>query len=205
MGFVFGAAFVWLLNVVALLRGGDPWLGACYLLVLVFAASSLLIVKFNRPKTVSATDVDRLRGLLFSFQGAALAFWAFDMVTTFYAIDVTGLAYELNPLGWPLGILGAAAFYVPTVGFSYVLLYKLREKVSLYAAVPLTVLTLGMCSMNLLAGAQNFQVFASTAELALNVRSELLASIAAFDAAVPLLLWRVLQKPRLLNFKLKNS
>jgi len=39
------------------------------------------------------------RNLLFSFQGVALAFWMLDILTTFYAINVTRLAYELNPLG----------------------------------------------------------------------------------------------------------
>ena len=73
---------------------------------------------------------------------------------------------ELNPLGWPLGILGAFAFYGPTLVFSYVLLFKIRETNALYAAIGLTMITLGMSAMNLFAGAQNFQVFVDTAKLA---------------------------------------
>jgi hypothetical protein len=66
---------------------------------------------------------------------------------------VTRLAIELNPLGWPWGILGALAFYGPALTFSYVLLFRMKEKVSLFVVLPLTLLTLGMGTMNLVAGA----------------------------------------------------
>jgi hypothetical protein len=128
------------------------------------------------------------RNFLFSFQGVALAFWMFDILTTFYAINVTGLAVELNPLGWPLGILGAAAFYMPTIAFSYFLLFKKAENICLYVAVPLTLITLGMGAMNLIAGTQNFQVFVDTAALAEGVRFGLIAVIGTIGLAFPLVL-----------------
>jgi hypothetical protein len=134
---------------------------------------------------------EKWRHLLFSFQGVALAFWTFDIATTFYAIDITGLAIELNPLGWPLGILGAFAYYGPTLVFSYVLLFKIKENISFYAAIPLTLVTLGMGMMNLVAGAQSFQVFVDTAALATGVRYGLLALIVTVNLAVPLALKRM--------------
>ena len=100
---------------------------------------------------------------------------------------------ELNPLGWPLGILGALAYYGPTLVFSYFLLFKIRENFSVYAAVPLTLLTLAMGTMNLLAGAQNFQVFVETAALAVGVRFGLLAVVGTVCLAVPFALKRVTQ------------
>jgi hypothetical protein len=120
----------------------------------------------------------------------------FDLVTTFYAINVTGLAVELNPLGWPLGILGALAYYAPTLVFSYVLLFKIKEKISLYAAIPLTLVTLGMSTMNLMAGAQNFQVFADTAALATGVRFGLLAAIGTVSLTIPFALKRTTNQPK---------
>jgi hypothetical protein len=120
----------------------------------------------------------------------------FDIATTFYAINVTGLAIELNPLGWPWGILGALAFFGPSVVFSYFLLFRLREKVSLYAAFPLTLITLGMGMMNLVAGAQNFQVFVDTAALASGLRIEFLGLLVAMNLAVPLALNQMIVQPK---------
>jgi hypothetical protein len=116
----------------------------------------------------------------------------FDIITTFYAINVTGLAIELNPLGWPWGILGAFAFYGPTMSFTYFLLFKKKENVSFYAAIPLTLVTLGMGTMNLFAGAQNFQVFVDTATLASGMRYGLLALVVTVNLAVPLTLKRII-------------
>jgi hypothetical protein len=109
---------------------------------------------------------------------------------------VTGLAIELNPLGWPWGILGALAYYGPTLIFSYVLLFKMKEKISFYAAIPLTLITLGMGMMNLVAGAQSFQVFVDTAAIATGVRYGLLALIVTVNLAVPLALKRMVTQPK---------
>jgi hypothetical protein len=195
-GFLVATGLVWIFNVVALVRGGDAWLGLTYLLILVLPATGILLLKFKGKSQTAVNGKTKMRSLLFSLQGVALAFWSFDLITTFYAINVTGLAVELNPLGWPLGMLGAFAFYGPTLVFSYVLLFKLKDMVALYAAIPLSVITMGIGLMNLFAGAQNFQVFVQTASLAAGVRFELLALIAGLNLAVPFILSRKMPQPK---------
>jgi hypothetical protein len=193
-GFLVAVGVVWVCCIIALLRGGDAWLGLAYLLIMLFPVTGLAALKLSGQYLALAATVN-WRHLLFGLQGAALAFWTYDIATTYYAINITGLATELNPLGWPMGILGAAAYYIPTVVLSYVLLFRLKGNVALYAAVPYTLVTLSMASMNLFAGAQNFQVFVDTALLASNVRFDLVASIAALDVAVPLALRYLIIRP----------
>lgn len=196
-GFIVAAGLVWLFNIASLFRGGDSWLAFLYLLIFLIPASSITYLKLKNTNQKTAHDAsEKWRNLLFSFQGVALAFWMFDIATTFYAINITGLAVELNPLGWPMGILGAVAYYVPTMIFSYVLLFKIKGKFSLYAAVPLTLVTLSMGAMNLMAGAQNFQVFVGTATLATGMRYGLLALIVTANLAVPFALKRVVTQPK---------
>jgi hypothetical protein len=194
-GFLVATGLVWIYNVIALVRGGDAWLGLAYLLILFIPAVSLALLKLKSTSQPFINDKMKLRNFIFAFQGVALAFWSFDLITTFYAINVTGLATELNPLGWPLGILGALSYYGPVLVFSYVLLFKMKEKLSLYAAIPLTMVTMGMCFMNLMAGAQNFLVFVDTATLAVGSRYGLVALIFTFDLVVPLTIKRMISKP----------
>jgi hypothetical protein len=189
-GFLVATGLIWIFNVASLIHSGDAWLGLTYLLILLIPASSITLLKLKNDSRKLPKDSNKWRNLLFSFQGVALGFWIFDIITTFYAINVTRLAIELNPLGWPWGILGALAFYGPALTFSYVLLFRMKEKVPLFVALPLTLLTLGMGTMNLVAGAQNFQVFVATASLASGVRYGLLTLIAALNLAVPLTLKR---------------
>ena len=195
-GFLVATGLVWIFNIVSLIRSGDAWLGLMYLLILLIPASSITLLKLKDNSHRMPEDSGKWRNLLFSFQGVALGFWIFDIITTFYAINVTRLAIELNPLGWPWGILGAFAFYGPALTFSYVLLFRMKEKVSLFAALPLTLLTLGMGTMNLVAGAQNFQVFVMTASLATGVRYSLLMLIVTLNLVVPLTLKRMVAQPK---------
>ena len=194
-GFLVATGLIWVFNVAALILGGDAWLGLMYLLILLIPTSGIAILKKNSRHTAH-TDPVKWRSLLFSFEGVAIGFWMFDIATTFYAINVTGLAIELNPLGWPWGILGALAFFGPALVFSYVLLFRMKEKISLYAAFPLTLITLGMGMMNLVAGAQNFQVFVDTAALASGLRYEFLGLLVAANLAVPLTLRRMIVQPK---------
>jgi hypothetical protein len=196
-GFLVTTGLIWIFNIAALFEGGDAWLGLMYLLILLIPASSITYLKLENtnPKIETETS-EKWRNLLFSFQGVALAFWIFDIVTTFYAINVTGLAIELNPLGWPVGILGAFAFYGPTLICSYVLLFKIKESISFFSAIPLTLVTLGMGTMNLVAGAQNFQVFVDTAAIATGIRYGLLALVVSVNLAVPLALKRMVSQPK---------
>ncbi len=195
-GFLVATGLIWVFNIAAIILGGDAWLGLMYMLILLIPTSSIIILKLRNINQTSQDGSEKWRNLLFSFQGVALGFWMFDIITTFYAINVTSLAIELNPLGWPWGILGAFAFYIPTLVFSYVLLFKMKEKISLYAALPLTLLTLGMGIMNLVAGAQNFQVFVDTAILASNARFGLLGLIVTVNLVVPLALRRSCAQPK---------
>ena len=196
-GFLVATGLIWICNIIALFKGGDAWLGLLYLLILLIPASSITFLKLKNTNPKVALDGSgKLRNLLFSFQGVALACWMFDITTTFYAIDVTDLAIELNPLGWPLGILGALAYFGPTLVLSYVMLFKIKERISLYAAIPMTLVTLGMGMMNLVAGAQNFQVFVDTAALATGVRYGLLALIVTVNLAIPLALKRIVTQSK---------
>ncbi len=190
-GFLVASGLIWVFNIASLIQGGDSWLGLMYLLILLIPISSLTVLKLKNQNRRQRVDSKKWRNLLFSFQGVAFGFWMFDILTTFYAINITGLAIELNPMGWPWGILGAFAFFGPALMFSYVLLFRMKDKFSLYAAVPLTMLTLGMGSMNLMAGAQNFQVFVDTAFLASGVHFGLLALIVGANLVVPLALSRI--------------
>jgi len=195
-GFLVATGLIWIFNVASLIHSGDAWLGLTYLLILLIPASSITFLKLKNDSRKLPEDSSKWRNMLFSFQGVALGFWIFDIITTFYAINVTRLAIELNPLGWPWGILGALAFYGPALTFSYVLLFRMKEKVPLFVALPLTVLTLGMGTMNLVAGAQNFQVFVLTASLATGVRYGLLTLIVTLNLAVPLTLKRMVAQPK---------
>jgi hypothetical protein len=195
-GFLVATGLIWVFNIASLIKGGDAWLGLMCLLILLIPTSGLTILKLKNNNPHSQGNSKKWRNLLFAFQGVALGFWMFDILTTFYAINVTGIAIELNPLGWPWGILGAFAFFGPALVFSYVLLFRMKDKISLYAALPLTVLTLGMGSMNLVAGAQNFQVFVDTAVLAHGVRYGLLALIVGANFVVPLALRRLVTQPK---------
>ena len=196
-GFLVATGIIWSFNIASLFKSGDAWLALLYLMILFIPVSTLLIIKrTNKKPEFHIEGWDKWRNLMFSVQGVALAFWSFDILTTFYAINVTGLAVELNPLGWPLGILGGFAYYGPTLVFSYVLLFKMKESVAFYCAVPLTLLTLGMGTLNLMAGAQNFQVFVYTAALATGVRFGLLAAIGTVCLIVPLALKRTVTQPK---------
>ena len=196
-GFLAATGLIWIFIIIALFEGGDAWLGLMYMLILLIPASSITYLKLkNSNPKFNHDSSSKWRNLLFFFQGGALAFWMFDIATTFYAINITRLATEINPLGWPLGILGAFAYYVPTLAFSYVLLFKIKENISLYTAIPMTLITLGMGTMNLVAGAQNFQVFVDTAALATGVRYELLTLIVTVNLVVPLALRRMVTQPK---------
>jgi len=140
---------------------------------------------------------------LFALLGVALACWAYDLATTFYAIDVARVAFEVNPLGWPMGALGALAYYGPTVVLTYVLLFKVRQKMSLYAAVPITLVALSMGAMNLNAGVGNFGFFLEYASISASIRINLLALVAAVDLAYVALMAKVARNS-VLQKKTKN-
>lgn len=83
--------------------------------------------------------------------------WAFDVFTTYHAI-ASRIAVENNPLGWPLGIVGALLFYVPALVFCYLLLFRFRGGLAGFSAVLITALALFLGVMNLGAGLHNLQI-----------------------------------------------
>lgn len=177
------ATAVWVFIVILLVGAGDAWLGLFYFLIFLIPLSGAAVLRLN-GRHVNTEKVDRhekQRNILFSLQGVALACWAFDLATTYYAIDVTRFATEINPLGWPLGILGALAYYGPTLAMVYVLLFKINQKSSIYVGVVLSVVSLMMGAMNFNAGALNFRVFLSTAYIMPEFRMNLLALVVIAD------------------------
>jgi hypothetical protein len=204
---------LWLFNVAALVTRGDAWLGLLYFMIFLIPFSSvtyLWVRGRGKASAATASSVEKWGSVLFALQGVALACWMFDLATTFYAIDIARVATEVNPLGWPLGALGAFAYYGPTVILTYVLLFRIKQKVSLYAAIPMTAVMLLMGSMNLSAGIGNYQFFITTASLAGNIRFNLLAIVVAVDVVYAVVLAKLGNLPflgssRKLDAAAKNS
>jgi hypothetical protein len=184
VGFLAMTAAVSMYSIVTLICSGDAWLGLLYLLILMFPLSFGVYLSRSPSAHASKPSSSEKHGnILFALQGAAVACWAYDLATTFYAINVARVATEINPLGWPLGAVGALLYYAPTVILTYVLLYRLRAKISVYAAFPITAVALLMGSMNLNAGVGNFTFFVWTASLSAPTRYYFLALIATVDLA----------------------
>ena len=127
------------------------------LLVLVIPVSIIgyKIVKW-KTEAEKTNGFDMLRQILISVYGVSFAAWTFDVGTTYYVLDVLGAATEQNPLGWPLGALGALIFYIPAIVFTYLLLFKIRKRYALWVAVLITGITLYLGLLNFIAGSQNF-------------------------------------------------
>ncbi len=191
VGFLAATAVIWSCNTLAVSLN-SAWLGLCYLLVLLVPLTGGLIIwqKKKNPNQTLFSSLN-LRSLLFSMQGVALACWMFDIATTVYAIDITRMSYEVNPLGWPWGIFGAMAYYLPTIVFSYLFLYRMKGNVALIGAIPLTFLTLLMAAMNLNAGTMNYQIFSNTTALVTEMRMGLLSLLLCVNVAVPVWLKRI--------------
>jgi hypothetical protein len=101
---------------------------------------------------------DSVKKKLLHLHIVPLSCWAFDVLTTLYVIDYLGVARELNPLGWPFGAWGALIFYIPAVIFTYMLLFRIENRYSSWAAVLVTMTALGCGATNLLAGLHNIEV-----------------------------------------------
>jgi hypothetical protein len=135
----------------------DVWVALiCFLfLAIPLLIRAILFLKGSGEKHQTKTLVEKVKNFVVSLQGVALACWAFDVGTTYFSVNIRG-DVELNPLGWPLGIVGAAGYYIPAMIGVYFLLYKTKTKSSFYASVVLTALTLFMGYLNLNAGMTNF-------------------------------------------------
>ena len=84
--------------------------------------------------------------------------WTFDVLTTLYVINYLGVAEEVNPLGWPFGAWGALIFYTPALLFTYLLLFRIQNRYSIWIASIITSIALGLGVLNLLAGLNNIGV-----------------------------------------------
>jgi hypothetical protein len=104
----------------------------------------------NRSK-----GIGKFKPLMIFVYVVPFACWGFDVITTFYAINVLGIASEINPLGWPLGAIGPLIFYTPTLVFTFLLLFKANNRHSVIVAAVLTILALTLGLFNLYAGVNN--------------------------------------------------
>ena len=152
------------------------------------------------------TDVTKKLGnILFALQGAAIACWIFDLATTFYAIDIAKIAYEINPLGWPLGALGALEYYGPTLTLSYILIYRFNQKISVYAAIPITFVAFCMGAMNFRAGINNFGFFIETASMPSIIGINLISVLVILDLVYGVFFVRAISKRFLPKFQKFNA
>jgi hypothetical protein len=135
------------------------WLGLPVVCMLAapFTINCMLLLNKASQKRSDKEVVKQVKAVLMGLQGFALACWFLDVLTTVFVLDVRSIGIEINPLGWPFGIIGAAVYYIPALIGGYFLLYKIKTKGSFYGAAGLTVLTLYMASNNLFAGINNFQ------------------------------------------------
>jgi len=112
-------------------------------------------LKYKKKETEKLNGTEKLGRILLCLYIVPFVFWAFDISTTFYAINVLGIAGEENPFGWPFGVLGALIFYVPALAFTYLLLFKVKDKYSPLATILIATLALFSGVMNLCAGLHN--------------------------------------------------
>jgi len=201
-GFFATTTAIGFLSIIKLARSGNPIIASILLLTLIIPLTSgcyLWHRKKGFPENIDA--ISKWGNFLFALQGAALACWIFDLITTFYAVDITKMAFEINPLGWPLGALGALAYYGPTITLSYILIYRINQKVSLYGAIPITFVALYMGSMNFNAGINNFEFFIATANLPSRIGINLLSVLVVLDLVYGVFFIRTLSKRFQLKFQ----
>ena len=185
VGFLIAALILSLSNVVILLTTERVWIGFLSFLVLLIPLLGLIYL-LKRGLGIKLKNIEEnknLAAILFILQGVALACWSFDNATTFYAINMARVATELNPLGWPLGAIGALIYYVPTIILTYALLFKLNKKVNVYAALGITAVTLYMGCININAGINNYKIFFSFAPYSITTefQNKLITTMAAID------------------------
>ena len=182
-GFLMMIVIIWVFNTITFFALAWTWAGMFFLLILLIPMSIIVyeFLKFRGRK--QKTDrVSILKQILIALYGACFASWIFDVGSTYYAIDILGAAKEQNPLGWPLGSLGALVFYIPALTFTYFLLVKVKHKYALLVSIILTSLTSYLGIMNLLAGISNFGFFVSSVPPYLEVYRYLLCIVIVVDS-----------------------
>lgn len=181
-GFFVMTALIAVYCIFSLVKVGESWLGLLYFLILLLPLSHFVSVCLKERGTENNDGrSERWGKRLFIMQGTALACWAFDIFTTFYAINVTHLASEINPLGWPLGIVGALIFYGPTLLFSHILISRINGGLSFFVVTAISSLMFCMGLLNLMAGVQNLVFFLNTVNLPIALRYPFLIMILTVD------------------------
>jgi hypothetical protein len=159
-GFLAKMVIILILNTIAVGMWGYVEVAILFLLILPIPLS--IIAKefseyWKNRKEINWTD--KLRRTSTFLYGFSFACWFFDVITTYYAVNVLGVAAEQNPLGWPLGAFGPLTFYVPAFACTYLLIFKVRQGYSLVAGMLISVLASWFGFMNFIAGSQNFGFF----------------------------------------------
>jgi hypothetical protein len=201
-GFFAATTTIAFLSIIELARNGNPTIALVLLLTLIIPLTYGIYL-WHRKKGISEnTDVTKKLGnILFALQGAAIACWIFDLATTFYAIDLAKIAYEINPLGWPFGALGALTYYGPTITLSYILIYRFKQKISIYVAIPITFVAFCMGAMNLRAGINNFGFFVETANIPSIIGINLISALVVLDLVYGVFFVRAISKRFLPKFQ----
>jgi hypothetical protein len=135
----------------------ETTLAALFFLLILMAPISIIIYRYVKRKTETeeANLLDILRQILVCIYVISFTSWMFDVGTTYYVLDVLSINIELNPLGWPLGALGALLFFIPAMILTYLLLFRVKKIYAILVAMIITVLTLYLGFQNFIAAGQN--------------------------------------------------
>jgi len=135
----------------------ETTLAALFFLLILMAPISIIIYRYVKRKTETeeANLLDILRQILVYIYVISFTSWMFDVGTTHYVLDVLSINIELNPLGWPLGALGALLFFIPAMILTYLLLFRVKKIYAILVAIIITVLTLYHGFQNFIAAGQN--------------------------------------------------
>jgi len=172
-GFIALASVIWLITCVWVASNVNmnTWLGLGLFLFLAvpFSICGTVYLKGFKERKSAQTAVKKAKNVLMSLQGFGFACWFFDVISTFFVINLNQSGSELNPLGWPFSALGALVYYIPITFVVYYLLYKVKSKESFYVTVAVTGISLFMGARNLSAALYNlreiYSFTASTADL----------------------------------------
>lgn len=136
----------------------NTWTGLAFssLLTVLFIINLLTQYTGWNQRRKGQNLIKQVKAVIMGLQGVGLACWSLDVITTVFVINIQAVGIEVNPLGWPFGIIGAAIYFVPAIFGTYYLLYRAKTIVSFYVAVVLTAVSLVMAWMNLVAGMNNF-------------------------------------------------
>jgi hypothetical protein len=144
---------VWLLTAYL-----NLWIGMPVFLFLAvpFSTNCIRLLKRLNGKKPPQTQVKQAKNILMALPGAGVACWFFDVLSTVLVLNIAQSGTELNPLGWPYSAPAALAYYIPIAFITYYLLFKIKKKISFYAAVAVSTATLFMAARSFLASLNNF-------------------------------------------------